>query len=384
MKSKLKKRASIIIVLGIFFAISSIYYSNPYLKATSKDKSTDYSGDITLDRENLKISILSGKIHIDNNWTAAKAAGICTGSGSYSDPYVIQNLEIDGEGSGSCILIENSDVYFKIEDCTLYNSEDHPNAGILLNNTDNGFLIYNNISNNNGYGIYVYSSSNNEISGNNANNNGGGISLSYSDNNTILGNICENNWNGVTLGHSNNNLISENTVNNNDNVGIGYYISYNNIISGNIIYYNNKWGISLWSSQHNNITGNIVNHSGDLGIYVHLSLLNNIYLNCFINNTINAYDDRLNNWDNGIKGNYWSDYTGSDADGDGIGDVAYNITGPAGDQKDNFPLMKCPISAQDGGGIPFELIILISVISGVAVIGVATLLLVRRKRKRIE
>jgi len=34
--------------------------------------------------------------------------------------------------------------------------------------------------------------------------------------------------------------------------------------------------------------------------------------------------------------------------------------------------------------IPFELIILISVISGGAVIGVATLLLIRRKRKRIE
>ena len=34
--------------------------------------------------------------------------------------------------------------------------------------------------------------------------------------------------------------------------------------------------------------------------------------------------------------------------------------------------------------IPVELIILISVISGVAVIGVATILIIRRKRKRIE
>jgi len=40
--------------------------------------------------------------------------------------------------------------------------------------------------------------------------------------------------------------------------------------------------------------------------------------------------------------------------------------------------------SEDGGGNPIELIILISVISGGAVIGVATLLLIRRKRKRIQ
>ena len=66
-----------------------------------------------------------------------------------------------------------------------------------------------------------------------------------------------------------------------------------------------------------------------------------------------------------------------------IGDIPYNITGSAGNQ-DNFPLMECPITPQDGDGIPLELIILISVISGGAVIGVATLLLIRRKRKRLE
>jgi hypothetical protein len=52
--------------------------------------------------------------------------------------------------------------------------------------------------------------------------------------------------------------------------------------------------------------------------------------------------------------------------------------------QDNFPLMKCPLPLRGTGGIPFELIILISVIGGVAVIGVAVLLVSRRNRKRIE
>jgi len=167
MKSKIKKRASIIIVLGILFAISSIYYSNPFLKAVYKEKSTNYSDNFTLDRENLKISAVSGKIHIDNNWTAAKAAGICTGDGTYSDPYVIEDLVIDGGSSGSCILIEYSNVYFKIENCTVYNSVitggNWDDAGILLRNTKNGQLIRNNCSSNY-YGINL-GNSNNRIFG---------------------------------------------------------------------------------------------------------------------------------------------------------------------------------------------------------------------------
>jgi nitrous oxidase accessory protein NosD len=42
-------------------------------------------------------------------------------------------------------------------------------------------------------------------------------------------------------------------------------------------------------------------------------------------------------WDNGAEGNFWSDYSGTDADGNGIGDTPYNISGQA---SDNHPLME--------------------------------------------
>ena len=363
MNLKPKRKIIILLTLGIVFGLF-LFTANLNFNLGISNKFSDYTADSNLNKENLKLSTISGKIHIDNNWTAAKAAGICTGSGSYSDPYVIEDLEVDGGSSRTCILIENSNVFFRIEDCNVYSSGDYPTAGIMLNNTNNGHLI-DNVCSPNFSGISLYNSHNNTISRNTANNynNGYGILLWDCDNNTVSGNIASHNSVGISLhigGAENNDITGNNLLSN--YYGMQIWVGSDNIISRNVIS-NNSVGIEFMPGAHDN----------------------DVYLNCFIENGLNAHDGEWNNrWDNGIKGNYWDNYTGSDTNGDGIGDVPYNIAGPVGSQ-DNFPLMKCPFPpTQDIGGIPIELIVLISVISGGAVIGVATILLFIRKKKRIE
>ncbi len=302
MKSNAKSKIIILTTLGILFILSAIISKNLNFNTGISDKSSELYDNIILDNEKLKMSKVSGKIHIDNNWSAAKIAGICTGNGTYSEPYVIEDLVIDEGGTGSGVLIENSDVYFRIENCTVYNLG---NTGIRLSNVTHSQLINNNCSSNyygirlqncnnntvfgniaytNYFGIILGNSPNNTISGNTVIlNTGVGIYLDHSDINTVSGNIANNNGEagagaGIYLYQSDYNNISGNTANNNDGAGTGtgiflYQSDYNDI-SGNTAN-NNLVGIYLYQSDYNDISGNTANYNKELGIYLCLGCDNN-------------------------------------------------------------------------------------------------------------
>jgi len=107
----------------------------------------------------------------------------------------------------------------------------------------------------------------------------------------------------------------------------------------------NTRGLIVWDTGYNEITDNIFTDN-----YMGINLKGNsfeniIHHNYFINNIYNAFDytECENQWDNGYPsgGNFWDDYTGSDTNGDRIGDISYILQGPESCQ-DRYPLITQP------------------------------------------
>jgi parallel beta-helix repeat protein len=147
--------------------------------------------------------------------------------------------------------------------------------GIVLYYSFNNNITSNEVSSNEGYGIYSSEySSNNAITENTVLDNGGdGIYLSdYSSNNTITENaVLNNRGDGIYLFYKNGkNIIMCNSVSNNSGYGI-FLRDYNdnNIIANNNVFWNDYDGIKiLWSCDYNNITGNTVGNNDGGGIYI--------------------------------------------------------------------------------------------------------------------
>jgi hypothetical protein len=100
-------------------------------------------------------------------------------------------------------------------------------------------------------------------------------------------------------------------------------------------------GISLFMFQNIYGSGNEILRNRILYCGIGLNTINqgqNLFCqNDFIDNATQAIDNGQNNtWDHDGKGNFWSDYTGIDANVDGIGDTPYTIL-PNG--VDIYPLM---------------------------------------------
>jgi hypothetical protein len=115
---------------------------------------------------------------------------------------------------------------------------------------------------------------------------------------------------------------------------------------------------------------------------------NTFFLNSFINNTSQAVMDTrsINSWDKDNKGNYWSNYNGTDVDGDGIGDSPYIIDM---NNQDNYPLMSAyekPKSTPSSTPPEFfqTAPLTLTVILVVTIIFVGVSVMVYLKKKRIE
>jgi parallel beta-helix repeat protein len=257
----------------------------------------------------------------------------------------IKNLEL--KQFRTCInIISSSNII--ITGNTITNNEN----AITFHSSMNNQIEGNKITGNH-VAILLYNASNhNSIIGNSMTDNGNGIWSEFNPNpsnyNNIIGNnISENTKFGILLRSSSNDLVEGNNIENNED-GIflsGSSCQYNTIVDNNIA--NNNHGIYIGGDpKHNNITKNNIANNGK-GIHVSQSSTNIFYQNNFIDNTIQIYDtiDEFpdsaspseNIWNDGVTGNYWSDYTGVDSNGDGIGDTPYIIDA---NNQDHYPLVE--------------------------------------------
>ena len=249
---------------------------------------------------------------------------------------------IDGSGSGNVVYITQSNV--TIDGVTVRNGDNgiyvipnysihhftFRNAIVTTNTTEGiemghshtwGYHVLENcvISNNGGIGLYAHQFYNSVIR-----------------NCDVFGN--QGNW-ALIPAWGSNTLITNNRVH--DNAGSGIHLdSMNNSIVENNLAWNNGVGLSNGYVARNNTLRNNITCNNSAGIATGSVNVryNRIYHNDVFNNTWQGWDElSANYWDNGYPsgGNFWNDYTGVDANNDGIGDTPYLFYG----NQDRYPLI---------------------------------------------
>ena len=276
---------------------------------------------------------------------------------------IISDNKIEKNGFGISVRSSNNIVS---ENVISTNSE----MGIILDASSNN-LSGNNITNNSNYGLYISGGNtlrNNRMSNNRINFDVRGTSFeNYVDTSNLVDGkpiIYWVNQQDKSVPHDAGyvalvkceNITVQNVYIANNGDGIFLAFTNNSKIIGNNITNNNN-GITFWGSSNNRIIGNNIRTNGDgiffsgatfLDVFHYPSRNNTIYNNNFLENENNVADvagswwiaestPAVNIWDNGTYGNYWSNYNGTDNNGDGIGDTPYIINDK---NQDNYPLME--------------------------------------------
>ena len=331
----MKKRGLVIftfigfILFSIFFNSSIIFIDTEFTK--EKIRTSDYW--------DLPFKVLIDDTNQNYNWSKTAADNDwCSGLGTFSDPYVIENVTINGKRSGNCILIKNSNVFFELRNCTFYDcGVVGIDSCVRFQSVSNGKIINCTIYNSNygrsGIGLRL-NCYNNSIQGNEIKNCGRlGIYFETNcDENFIINNTLINNDYGIDIWiDCDNNTILNNTMtsaisyysklgirdNSDDN-----YVAYNKFIAnyikivdschGNIIYNNSidvrypsqsgtQVGIYISGGSTNNLihTNNIKN--GDHGIDIS-DASSNYFLNNYIHHNTGT-GIRVSSSDNTILNN---------------------------------------------------------------------------------
>ncbi len=271
-------------------------------------------------------------ITIDGNAGFTSANGVTGGSGTLSDPYIIQGWDINASGIGCCnaygnagLVIEHTNASFIVRN--VYVHQGLPvDEGIMLRLVSNGF-VQNSVTSQDYFGIVVDSSTNVTVSGNT---------------------VYSNNPYGIYLYHTTDSEVSGNNVYSNQNAGIYLYTSNNVTVLNNFVHDQIMIGIDTYTTEYDTFVANNVSNNGWIGIRLLYSDYDLVYHNNLDANqggqvmdspasmTGTAPQNTTNRWDDGYPegGNYYSGFGQDYCSGpvqnicgypDGISDTSYAI-----------------------------------------------------------
>jgi len=179
-------------------------------------------------------------------------------------------------------------------------------------------------------GVYFDHSDDNRVEDNEFSHLRYGVHYMYCGANTFSRNIFRDSMAGVVVMYTERVVFRDNQIINNragyNACGLLMKDCLDSVAERNVIV-NNVRGIFLDNSDRNRFLHNLVAQN-DVAIVLHANSLENSFGgNDFIDNlavlhTVGRADA---DWTPGGLGNYYSDYTGYDLDGDGIGDVEYRL-----------------------------------------------------------
>jgi parallel beta-helix repeat protein len=316
-KVRLKSFLVIVLTLQLFLSSVAIFHIQSVNAATTLYVNDDGGGDFANIQDAINAAAQGDTIYVYNgtyneHLTVNKTLTI-TGQNR-------QGTIINGSLTRPVIEIEADNV--RISEFTIQNGS----AGIDITG-HNGTVISNNII------------KENRIEG---------IAVEYCRNTTISGNsIGYNGWDGIYVANSSDATLERNTSTTNNFNGVTIEDSFDITVDFNILSDNTFYGLSFENSNHTSIFRNTLHVNKYAGVRIRNFTSSTFYQNNFLNNTRQTLieDASANVWDNGVEGNFWSNYNGSDfysglgqndLGSDGIGDTHFIVDA---NNQDRYPFM---------------------------------------------
>jgi len=245
MKSN-KKQLTLLIVIFLSISTFNLTVINSNLK--SGNIISVFSNQFPKSSAVINTTITIDDTNPGQDWETRKSEGVCTGSGTAGDPYIISNHLFNITAGGDCLEILNSRKHFRIVDCDFITTG--LSAAIYLQNNTYGRVQGNHITNIFG-GIIIDNCSQITFIDNNVTLCGFSIIVGNSDNLVFNLNLVDQSVIGFGIDIDNcvDCTFTQNTVTEGVGAGINFEGSNRLIFDDNIIF-NNPNGIVGFNSNN--------------------------------------------------------------------------------------------------------------------------------------